>query len=443
MFRLLGKVLRWNDSKELAKNAPQVKKVNATELRAIRGTIIKSSMYLPFYEESTPYKVFQLPTTENQKLYFIKDSKIIHDLIALETVEENTHTIRKQRHLFNQSLLERNPVSNSAMNASNYVKEQHKLFVSLAMGIESQISQITTPSMFPSKIDDKGLIKFIIASSAQCYLPMLLNIESSRVPLILDDFIELLDLLEAATGKHKITFGDYLNNSLCEYDDFYEKQYIPLFYKIIRTLKQGESYDPKLIDLDACSQEIINLLNETNECNILKVLFSQFDRVIDARIIVNNILSWLDNMLNVVHTIVNFLVIIAHETSVHQNPQDMLTRDYYQENLPRARALATMFMRHAISDFDVTGSDGTVLHIRKDDILMMSNGNDDTVFGGEGRRCPSRSWSYIFVKKMLHFILTNYEVKVKDQRGIVKDLENDSWFWNKFSTKGCFLIKKE
>ena len=59
---------------------------------------------------------------------------------------------------------------------------------------------------------------------------MLLNIESSRVPLILDHLIELLDLLEAATGKHKITFGDYLNDSSCEYDDLYERNYIPLFY---------------------------------------------------------------------------------------------------------------------------------------------------------------------------------------------------------------------
>eukprot|EP01040_Poterioochromonas_malhamensis_P014452 gene14452-15997_t len=413
MFQLLGKVFHyWNDCEEVAKKAPKVKKVNSAELRALKGTIIKSDMYLPFYEGSSPYKVFQLPTTEAQKLYFIQDSKMIHDLIALETVEENTHTIRKQRHLFNQSLLERNPVSNSAMNASNYAKEQHKLFVSLAMGIETQIAQITTPSMFPSNIDDKSLIRFVIASTAQCYLPMLLNIESSRVPLILDDFIELLDLLEAATGKHKITFGDYLNDGSCEYDDLYERKYIPLFYKIIRTLKEGESCDLNLNDLDACSLEIINLLN-ASECNILKVLFTQFGRLTDARIIVNNILSWLDNMLNVVHTIVNFLVIIAHETSVHENPKDILTREYYQENLPRARALATMFMRHAISDFDVTDGDGTVVHIRKDDILMMSNGNDDTVFGGEGRRCPSRPWSYIFVEKILHFILTNYEVKVK------------------------------
>mmetsp|Transcript_19766 Transcript_19766/g.21487 ORF Transcript_19766/g.21487 Transcript_19766/m.21487 type:complete len:358 (+) Transcript_19766:67-1140(+) len=337
MFQLLGKVFHyWNDCEEVVvkKALPKVKKVNSAELRALKGTIIKSDMYLPFYERSSPYKVFQLPTTENQKLYFIQDSKMIHDLIALETVEENIHTIRKQRHLFNQSFLDRNPVSNSAMNASNYAKEQHKLFVSLAMGIESQIAQISIPSIFTPKIDDKSLIRFVIASTAQCYLPMLLNIESSRVPLILDDLIELLDLLEAATGKHNITFGDYLNDGSCDYDDMYERQYIPLFYKIIRTLREGESRDLHVTDLDNCSLEIINLLN-ASECNILKVLFTQFDRLTDARIIVNNILSWLDNMLNVVHTIVNFLVIVAHETSLHQNPKDLLTREYYQENLSR------------------------------------------------------------------------------------------------------------
>jgi len=100
-------------------------------------------------------------------------------------------------------------------------------------------------------------------------------------------------------------------------------------------------------------------------------------------------------------------------------------------------------MRHAISDFDVTASDGTVVQIHKNDILMMSNSNDDTVFGGEGRRCPSRPWSYIFIEKMLHFIFTHYELKVTGKRKVEKDLENDSWFWNKFSTKGCSLIKKE
>jgi hypothetical protein len=37
----------------------------------------------------------------------------------------------------------------------------------------------------------------------------------------------------------------------------------------------------------------------------------------------------------------------------------------------------------------ITSSEGQVISFHSGDILMMSNGNRDTVFGGNGRKCPS------------------------------------------------------
>jgi hypothetical protein len=438
MFKFILKLFNFDEGNA---KAPKVKKISAAEVNALSNVVIRSDMYLPYYERSKPYKVFEL--AGNMKLYFIKDSKMIHDLTTLETVEENVFTDRKQRHKYNQSLLNHNPVASASLHADSYLKEQHKLFISLVTGIESQINQITIPEMNP-RVKGREIVPFVIGCVAQCYLPMLLNVEKDRVPLLLTDFIVLLDTLEAATGKHKITFGDYLEaKENCTFSDKYEQQYIPLFHKIVLQLKNSSSQltPSECSNLEALSLEIIDIL--TPECPIIKVLSSQFDLKTESLVVVNNMLSWMDNMLNVVHTIVNFLILFSYQKK--ETPQLVYSREYFQSHLPQARALATMFMRHCISDFEIASSEGQVISFHSGDILMMSNGNSDTVFGGNGRKCPSKPWSYIFVDKMMKHLTDRYDITVAKKftvtdHGIPNDPENDSWFWNKFSPEGISLI---
>ena len=95
--------------------------INSTHLQQINTQVIKSSMYLQFYN-SQKYSIlcFQLPT--NERLFFISSSVIINQLIQLETSSNNIYTIRKQNYIYNQSLLARNPVSSSSLTSDSYVK---------------------------------------------------------------------------------------------------------------------------------------------------------------------------------------------------------------------------------------------------------------------------------------------------------------------------------
>jgi len=353
---------------------------------------------------------------------------IIHKLISLETVEDNILIARKQRYKYNQSLLTSNPVSSSSLPLNGYLKDQHKLFISLISKIETSINDIQINN---DRLKGEGIIKFVIDCTAQCYLPMLLNVQSQKIPLILNEFCQLLEILESATGKHNITFGDYLNERKCEYDDMMEKQYLLLFHQIILKLKDASSNISSNNNKEELCKEIIELL--TPECNIMKVLLSQFNIEEDSVVIVNNILSWIDNMLNVVYTIINFLVLLSCSNI-------QFNKEYYKSNFPRARALATMFMRQALSDFNITASDGTEVEFHMNDVIMMSNGNEDTVFGGNGRKCPSKPWSFIFVERMVKFITDNYHLHNSNSQ-VKRDPNNDSWFWNKFSIEGLTLTR--
>jgi hypothetical protein len=480
-----------NSSSAAATTAALLKKcsgkkitISPQSLSSLNSQVIRSSMYLSFYNPERKLTCFTLPTRE--RLFFISSSTLIHQLTSLESQETNPFTRRVQSYQYNQLLLTSNPVSTSSLTKKNYAHSQHQLFVKLSQ--EINLDQITFPeSDDPSDnnesrkktiIEDDELVRFVINLTAQIYLPMLLNVDPARVPLILDDFVELLSLLEIATGKHGVTFQDYLAHKAIEYSDLMEQQYIRLFYRIVLKLTspgQGEgedvSLDQSLEDSEkiALSQELsledlcLEILSALSSSNLVGVLSTVMSPVTDARVMVNNLLSWIDNMLNVVHTIVNLLILIA------QQNHGEYSQDFYQRSLCHARALATMFMRHVEAPFQIVKDNGCALQLRPGDILMMSNGNVDTTFGGKGRKCPSQPWSYLFMRRALELIATRYHitctspspepvsascsgsiscvpslrsasVKTKTVAMPPQDTENNSWFWNKFSTKGVRLV---
>jgi hypothetical protein len=424
------------------------KNISSSALANLSSLTIKSSMYLTYYHPSRSFTCFNLPT--NERLFFIVNSSLINQLTHLETSENNIFTKRVQSYQYNSSLLSSNPVSNPSLNHQNYVRNQHQLFVKLAQ--ELDLSDITFPQQI---VSDSNLVEFVINITAQVYLPMLLNIHPSRVPEIMTDFIKLLDLLELATGKHNITFQDYLDHKIVEYSDVMEQKYIRLFYRIVLKLTATD----KIHDLEnlqfeqsATLEELCQvIITQLASSNLVSVLSSLMDSTnspgTQARVMVNNILSWLDNMLNVVHTLVNLIILIG------QKNHGIYTKEFYISSLPNARALATMFMRHVLNPFQITKDNGYPLQFRKGDIIMMSNGNSDTLFGGKGRKCPSRPWSYRFMSQMMELITTHYVIQYTPSSANCfpsfsrsrtsvppQDSENNSWFWNKFSTKGVQLI---
>ena len=121
-----------------------------------------------------------------------------------------------------------------------------------------------------------------------------------------------------------------------------------------------------------------------------------------------------------------------------------------------------MFMRCVIQDFtiDLTNTNNpnntnntnklsqikikikqNKIKFKTNDIIMMSNGNSDTIFGGSGRKCPSRVWSQKFMKNILNLILSKYDIIYTGSNpSCDQSMSNKSWFWNKLSTKNVKLI---
>lgn len=468
MIQFLTNMIYSNKADDVACKSPsskaclkplKKKKISKKVVKSMSNRVIKSSMFMPYYDSSRSLTLFQLPN--GKKLYFIASSTIVNQITQLEEASINPFTVRKQAYKFNQALLSGNPVAMSSISDQNYCKSQHKLFVSLAK--EINLGDLNFPSQ---TISEGSISSFIIECTAKIYLPILLNVDANRIHCIMSDFEDLLQLLESATGKHGITFADYLNDEPKDYSNELEGKYLLLFHKIILQLKDTSTYTPSATsssyqpelqshrDTDISNSYKQHICNEIlfllRDSAILSVLETTFDVSGESVVIVNNILSWIDNMLNVTYTIVNFIVLLGSS----RQPYD---KEFYTSNLPKARALATMFMRHVTLPFSVCVDAETqeTIQLEIGDILMLSNGNIDTTFGGQGRKCPSRPWSYIFMNQFLTHITTHYDIQssleappVRNRSGVKivmpeYDDANDSWFWNKLSTRGIHLYPKQ
>ena len=399
--------------------------------RALRTKIIKTTMYVQFYDNPHKNYCFELAP---DRLFFIANSAMIQQIVQLETSESNPYTVRWQAFKHNQALLERNPVSLAFLSArGNYVNEQYRLFVQLAREISFE-----GISCACSTISGADITSFVLLSTAQVYIPMLLGVESSRIPLYLDQLQQLLNVLESATGKHNVTFDDVLQKKPHPYSDQLEEQYIRMFHKLVLDWKGSETNGKGMEGTASKEQLCMDIVEILADSNIMRVLTTVFDIHTDAVTIVNNILSWIDNMLNVVHTIVNMIVLSAITN------RGNFDHTFYTHNLPRARALATMFMRHVQQPFDVMGDNGETIQFRQNDMIMMSNATPDTLFGGKGRQCPSQAWSYKYMEKLMIFIGDRYHIRASMVRRVpVPDSKNDSWFWNKLSTRGVRLVPRK
>jgi hypothetical protein len=391
--------------------------ISDSTLQEIENKVITSDLLMIAYENSDEYTCIELPDSAN--IYFITSPTIINQITRIESYPENKNTIRTQIHTHNKRLLCKNPVSLSAIDSENYVKAQADFFLNL-------VDNIDVESIVFCSSSENNIVDFVTSAVAQTYLANLLEVSPSQIVLSLDKIIELINLLERATGKYDITFGDFLMSKQEDLSKDIETQYIVLFYKLLCELKNGGQIDISIPDTSSQCSEIVRMMTGSH---ILKVLTSVIDPICSADIVVNNMLSWIDNMLNIVHTVVNFIVL---------NKNNDFNRQQYFANLPVAKALTTLFMRKVVSSFTVDS-----ISFKAKDVIMMANSNIATVFGGSGRKCPSKTWSIVYMEKLLIHIFNQYlVVDTSDENEIECEIINTSWFWNKLDSSNTMLKMK-
>lgn len=204
-----------------------------------------------------------------------------------------------------------------------------------------------------------------------------------------------------------------------------DNQLILLLYNVITCIYNAKPQQ-KLTDEKALAEEIIRLMKE-HEARVLPV----FDKITNPINKCFNLLSWLDNSLNIINTLSNCVVKISEEKSIEQ--QKNLTFKDIGNILPETRALATLFMREVKPNAQVTlrfdGYNETIV-MDENYRFLMTNSMPGAVFGNGSRKCPSRDFSSkligMFVLQFfkLYTIMPSIQTKETGIRG------NDSWFWN-------------
>lgn len=371
--------------------------------------IFTSNDYLWIYNLSDSVRTITLGP---KKIHFISDYTIMKKLIKLESAEHNDKTTRYQDYTYNYSLLRGNPVSSNILNKKSYLEFQRQFFIKESQNID--VNSVNLPI-------SNSVVNIVLSIISQIYLKILLNVDPNITYSHQEEFIDLLGLLEKSTGKHNITLKEFLYHDYIE-DDSMEIKYLKSFKRLMMKLRSLNKFEESNDKIVIC-KDIMKLIG--NDCKIVEVLLKEFEEK-DSLLIVNNILSWLDNVLNIVYTIVNIIVYY----SIHKT----FNKQIYHEKFHEFRSLATFFMRKVVNDFEIDNDD-KIHKFNKDDCIMLNNGTKETVFGISKRRCPSSSWSYKIVYVISNLIIENYNITNKTK--VLKKCQlNKSWFWNKYSTNG-------
>jgi hypothetical protein len=335
-------------------------------------------------------KYFQLNNT-SPKVYFISNVETINKIVIFEKEDRNITTKRKLLFNTNVGLLDHNPVNQSEINNESYLLSQRELFKIMADDIDDVKYNLPLVTKFVGN-EIRNLVLYLVV---QNYFKKLFNISFKITHM--NTLISLLDSLEESSGKHNISLYDFLNQPELKYNE----KYIFIFNKLLCEIHNTHHLYGK-------EEEQIMIL--TKNTPIYNVLSKHITKSIT---IIRNMLSWIDNMLNIVNTIVNYLVTGG-------------TKSLYECN-----ALGTLFMREVLMDFD---------EYKKGDRLIMSTEN--LMFGSRHRQCPSKPYSLLVLQQIILIIRRYYDIYYIEQEDIKQDPSNKSWFWNKFTCDGCEILRK-
>lgn len=411
----------------------------------IRNYVITVDDYKGLVEQAKTTKFgLLILTLGQQKIIFTANPSIQDQLVKLETVADNQVTSRLLYTDTNRRLLENNPVSQNSLNHGvNYIEEQRAFFSNIAADKNfTRYIDNLFPGADPGRILLKGddANRMIGERFTQFYFQALFSNKdtgfsdqtiAANVATHYEKICELYAEIELCTGKHGLTFGKFQsapaeNNTSNVTDD---QKLIPLLYQILCYVYGVE---PVIIDDNEATiaSKIIELMRDKN-ARVLPV----FDKLSNDTNKCFNLLSWLDNSLNIINTLTNYVAYIYD--NVPQQDQDRLEESYVIALLPQMRALSTLFMRKVNSEAAIglkfKGFD-EVIFMDENSRIVMTNSMQGVVFGAQSRKCPSRDFSFKLIPRFILNFFQDYSVSFPENAQ--PTAQTNSWFWNILVPKG-------
>ena len=420
------------------------------------GTIQKEAMvkdhvltyddYKPLIDRAKATKFgLLILTIGDKKIVFTANKSIQNELVSFEKKPTNESTTRVLLTGNNHRLLENNPVAANFLNDEhNYIEQQRAFFSVIASSEEfdtyvNKIFLAEKPSQ--KALEEKEYNILIGKLFTQLYFQALFSNSDykEKNSSFIDDkiatnvgkhypkILKLYEEIEKCTGKHGLTFGKLLNlaaegEATPTMDD---KKLIPLLYEIMCCI-YDDKYDSSITDEEAIAREIINLM-QRHGARVLPV-FEKLPNNINKCF---NLLSWLDNSLNIINTLSNYIVYIGEEKSATEKKN--IKPGLILKLIHEMRALATLFMREINPETRIILSfkgHKETIEMDNNSRIMMTNSIPGAVFGSFHRTCPSRDFSYRVIPSFLAQFFQHYTVSSNPNEEAHSAGQNISWFWN-------------
>jgi hypothetical protein len=423
----------------------------------LKDHVLTYDDYKPLIERAKATKFgLLILTIGDKKIVFTANTSIQNELVKLEKNPTNVSTSRSLLTGNNHRLLENNPVAANFLDHDhNYIEQQRAFFSVIASSEEfdTYVNKRFLAEEPPQKaLEENEYIILIGKLFTQLYFQALFSNSNykDKESSFIDDkiainvgkhypkILKLYEEIEKCTGKHGLTFGKLLNlaaegETIPTMDD---KKLIPLLYEIMCCI-YDEKYDASITDEETIAKEIINLM-QRHGARVLPV-FEKLSNNINKCF---NLLSWLDNSLNIINTLSNFIVYVGEEKSVTE--QTKLKPILILGLIHKMRALATLFMREINPETRIVLSfEGhkETIEMDSNSRIMMTNSIPGAVFGSTHRVCPSRDFSYriipAFLTQFFQYFTVNSNPSVKPHSAV----QNNSWFWNIQQPTGTLTVQ--
>lgn len=412
----------------------------------IQNYVITAEDYQGLVEKAKRTKFGLLVLTiGEQKVVFTANPSVQDQLVGLETGSVNKFTSRQLHTDDNRRLLENNPVAaNELDHQINYVEEQRRFFSDIAADkdfncyIDNLFPQNTQTRI---KLTEHEATTIVGEYFTQLYFQALFSNSNTgfinetiaaNVKKHYQEICKLYAEIEKCTGKYGLTFGKFQsspasNNSS---DNTGDSKLIPLLYHVICHIY---GHNSSLNDEDTeetISKKIILLMKENN-ARVLPV----FNKLSDDTKTCFNLLSWLDNSLNIINTLSNYVAHI-HDNKSEQE-QNQLISEHIIDLLPKVRALSTLFMRKinpkATVSLRFEGFE-EVINMDENYRVVMTNSMPGVVFGANPRKCPSRDFSHKLIPIFICNFFRHYAVDFSQNLQSIS--QTQSWFWNIIYSEG-------
>ncbi len=144
-----------------------------------------------------------------------------------------------------------------------------------------------------------------------------------------------------------------------------------------------------------------------------------------------NLLSWIDNSLNIGNTLTNFVIYTAKNHKTSQQNIDM--EKLFESEFHHLRALATLFLRRVIKPFSIdtiVGGEKQTLQFNVNDPILITNAVKGHALGYAPRKCP---FSTHIIPSFLSYFFQRYQAEIHGPIQLPAD--SASWFWNKLDSQ--------